>query len=195
MWTYLLGPILSLLPNAWRDQYLWKLQIRWSRAALLSGFLETVSFAWMAWKTPSRAVFCIACYFAAEGVVRFYAAISSGEAHGTFPLIAADDLRRILKARARPELPLVCDEVTQGHEACDLRIASCRPKAEWKYPYTIRYADVYFQVTGYSDVVAGPRPHVYLFRRLPQGEIAGGLKDYDPQDIVLKPQPLKPIQL
>jgi hypothetical protein len=32
-------------------------------------------------------------------------------------------------------------------------------------------------------VTRGPRPYVYSLRRLPPGEIAGGLKDYTPEDV------------
>jgi hypothetical protein len=193
--TFLLGPILSLLPSRWRDQHLWQLHIRWSRAALLSGLIEALVFARRAWTSPSRVTTSLAAYFAAEGIVRFYAAISSEEALGSFPLIAAADIWRIAKSRARPALPLVSDEVGRGDEMCDLKIASCREKSDWKYPYTIRYAGAYFQIIGHTDITTGPRPYVYQLRRLPHGEIAGGLKDYDPEDIAVKPQPLKPIEL
>ena len=196
MWTYLLGPILSLLPSRWRNPHLWRLHILWSRAALLSGLAQVLIFGRWAWTSPSLLITSLSAYFAAEGVVRFYAAISSQQALGSFPLIAAADLWRMAKAgRARAEQPLVRDEVVPGDEGCDLKIASCREKSEWKYPYAIRYAGAYFQVTGHADISAGPRPYVYFLRRLQHGEIARGLKDYDPEDIVVKPQPLKPIEL
>jgi len=195
VWTYSLGPFLSILPTRWRDEHLWQLQIRWSRAALISGFVEAVIFGRLAWISPSRVITSVAAYFAAEGIVRFYAALSSHEALGSFPLIAAADLYRIVKnSRARPKLPLVRDEISPGNETCDLRIASCRPKTDWKYPFTIRYAGAYFQVIGYVDVGAGPRPYIYSLRRLPPGEIAGGLKDYDPENILTAIQPLKRIE-
>ena len=195
MWTYSLGPFLSILPTRWRDAHLWPLKIRWSRAALVSGLLEAVIFVPLAWVSPSRVVTSLAAYFAAEGIVRFYAAISTHEALGSFPLIAAADIYRIVKSsRARPKLPLVRDEISSGNETCDLRIASCRPKTDWKYPFTIRYVGAHFQVIGYLDVGAGSRPYIYSLRRLPPGEIAGGLKDYDPEDILTAIQPLERIE-
>lgn len=195
MWTYLLGPILSILPTRWRDEHLWRLQIHWSRAALISGFIEAVVFARLAWISPSLVATSLAAYFGAEGIVRFYSAISSQEALGSFPLIAAGDVYRIAKrARARPELPLVRDEITPGDGTCDLRICSCRAKADWKYPFTIRYVDAYFQVVGHVDVGAGPRPYIYSLRRLPHGEIASGLKAYDPGDILVAIAPLERIE-
>ncbi len=195
VWTYSLGPFLSILPTRWRDEHLWRFQIRWSRAALVSGLLEAAISAPLAWVSPSRVITSLAAYFAAEGIVRFYAAISTHEAVGSFPLIAAADIYRIVKSsRARPKLPLVRDEISSGNETCDLKIASCRPKTDWKYPFTVRYAGAYFQVVEYVDVGAGSRPYIYSLRRLPPGEIAGGLKDYDPEDILAAIQPLERIE-
>jgi hypothetical protein len=195
VWTYLLGPILSLLPSRWRQQHLWRLHILWSRAAFLSGLAQVLIFGRLAWTSPSLVLTSLSAYFAAEGLVRLYAAISSQEALGSFPLIAAADIWRIVKtSRVRPEPPLVHDEVVPGDEMWDLKIASCREKSDWKYPYAIRYADTYFQVRGHADIAAGPRPYVYFLRRLQHGEIARGLKDYDPNDIVGKPESLKPLE-
>ncbi|HTS13838.1 MAG TPA: hypothetical protein VMH00_17085 [Candidatus Limnocylindrales bacterium] len=195
VWTYLLGPLLSLLPEPWRKAHLWRLGINWARASLISGFLEVVIFGRIAWTSPSRLTTGIAAYLCVEGVVRFYAALSPGEALGTFPLIALADLTRIARnARSRPQIPLVRDEITAGDATCDLKIGSCRARQDWKYPFTLRYAGAYFQVVGYIDLGAGPRPYVYSLRRLPPGEIAGGLKDYTPDDILTAIQPLQRIE-
>jgi hypothetical protein len=194
VWTYLLGPILSLLPTRWREEHLWPLRINWPRAALLSGLIELVIFGRSAWTSPSLVITSLSVYFAGEGIVRFFTALSSREALGSFPLVAASDIRRLLERRRRPESPLVNDEVSPGGGGCDLEIASCREKQGWTYPFTIRYEGAYFQVTGHVDVGSGPRPYVYSLRRLPHGEMAGGLRDYDPQDITRKPQPLKPLE-
>ncbi len=40
LWTYVLGPILALLPKKWRDA-LGSGEVRWKRAAMLSGLLES----------------------------------------------------------------------------------------------------------------------------------------------------------
>lgn len=40
MWTYLLGPFLSLLPARWRAQWFWNKPVNWPHATMLSGFLE-----------------------------------------------------------------------------------------------------------------------------------------------------------
>jgi len=150
---------------------------------------------YFAWTSPSRMITSISVYFAMEGIIRFYAAVSSGEALGTFPLSALDDLARIGKQKAsRPKLPLVRDELLPGDASCDLKVASCREKSEWRYPYTIRYGGTYFQVVGTTELRVGPRPYVYLLRRLPPGEVAGGLKDYSPDDILTRFQPVAPIE-
>lgn len=44
MWTYILGPILSLLPERWRAN--WRVPANWSRATMISGFLEAVGCAY-----------------------------------------------------------------------------------------------------------------------------------------------------
>lgn len=195
MWTYTLGAILSLLPTRWRDDNLWRLQIHWCRAAMLSGLLEAIVCGYLAWTSPSRTATSLAAYFCVEGLVRFYAGLSTGEGLGSFPLIVLADLWRIARhSTARPKPPLVRDEILPGDPGSDLKIASCREKSEWKYPYTIRYAGAYFQVTGEIQMPSVPRPYIYLLRRLPPGEIARGLKDYSPDDILTRLQPVAPVE-
>jgi hypothetical protein len=140
------------------------------------------TFAYMLfWLNP---ITWIVAYFGLEGVARSLAALTSGEVYGTLPLCAADYIvRRVKKHRAKPELPLVADEIIPG-DACDMRIASCRNKPDWEYPFTIHYAGAYFQVIANVHLAAGPRPYVYSFRRLPAGEVARGLKEYDPEEIL-----------
>jgi hypothetical protein len=127
-------------------------------------------------------------YFCFEGVIRAFAALASDEVVGTLPLYLFEfGWRKMRRKRAVPELPLVPDEITPGRADCDLQIASCRRREDWKYPYTLRYAGAYFQVVDEKFITAGPRPYIYSFRRLPAGEIARGLHNYDPAD-VLRPQ-------
>jgi hypothetical protein len=128
-------------------------------------------------------------YFFLEGVVRIVAAVVTTEVYGTFPLFALAWLFGLRKRwRALPLLPLVKDEILRGDAKCDIRISSCRERPEWRYPYTIRYERAYFQVISSKHTLIGARPYVYSFRRLPPGEIARGLRDYSPED-VLSPQP------
>ena len=195
MWTYSLGPILSFLPSQWRNHVLAPLHIRWARAAMISALFEGAIGGYFAWTSPSRIVTGFAAYFTVEGIVRFYEGVSTGGGLGSFPLLAIADLWRIAKrGMAPPKLPLVCDELLPGDSASDLRIASCRIKPDWRYPFTIRYASAYFQVTGHMRMPAGPRPFAYSLRRLPPGEVARGLKDYSPEDILTKLQPVAPVE-
>lgn len=107
-------------------------------------------------------------YSTFEGAVRFLAALVTGEPYGILPLWAVERVCRFLQQRnAPPLLPLVPDEVSPGDATCDIKIACCRPRPFWKYPFAIRYAGGYFQVIASMDLGAGPRPHVYSLRRLP----------------------------
>lgn len=149
------------------------------------------AYIWF-WLNP---ITWVVAYFAFEGGVRFLAALVTGETYGILPLWAVERVWRFYQQRnAPPPLPLVTDEITPGDATCDIRISSCRPKADWKYPFTIRYAGGYFQVVASANLGAGPRPHVYSLRRLPPGEIARGLKEYDPADVLRKSAQLQPIE-
>jgi len=124
-------------------------------------------------------------YFVAEGLLRVFVALASNEACPSFPLLAADYLYRLATRKpAAPDLPLVRDEITAGDSKCDMRICSCRRKPDWKHPYTIHYAGAFFQVVGDQANGAGPRPFVYRLRRLAPGDIARGLREYDPDDVL-----------
>lgn len=149
------------------------------------------AYVWF-WLNP---ITWVLAYSALEGAVRFLAALSTGEPYGIAPLWIVECLSTFAgtrRRRAQPILPLVADEISPGDASCDAKIASCRPKSDWKYPFTIRYAGAYFQVIANMDLGAGPRPHVYSLRRLPAGEIAAGLKDYDPADVLTPIARLKP---
>ena len=139
------------------------------------------AYIWF-WLNP---VTWLVAYFVLEGVVRYLAALATGEVYGTLPLCVVDLVWCHLRRPApRHEPPLVADEILPGGSACDIKIASCRSKPDWRYPFTIRYAGGYFQVIAGVDLGVGPRPHVYSLRRLPPGEVARGLKEYQPDDIL-----------
>jgi len=40
VWTYILGPMLALLPMRWRAMWFWQKPVNWAHAAMISGFLE-----------------------------------------------------------------------------------------------------------------------------------------------------------
>jgi hypothetical protein len=149
------------------------------------------AYVWF-WLNP---ITWIIAYFSLEGVLRSLAALSAGESYGTLPLFLAERLyRRASQSSEKPELALVPDEITPGDATCDMKIASCRAKADWKYPLTIHYAGAYFQVIANVHLGAGPRPYVYSLRRLPPGEIARGLKEYHPEDVLVAIQRLERIE-
>jgi hypothetical protein len=133
-------------------------------------------------------------YFGIEGILRTVGALITGETVGTLPLYGLEYAwRTVQRKRAAPELPLVTDEITPGREICDIRIASCRQRDGWRYPFTLRYAGAYFQVIDEQNMGVGPRPYVYSLRRLPAGEVARGLKNYDPTDVLRPIERIQPI--
>ena len=122
------------------------------------------------------------CYLGVEGAVRAAGALATEQTLGSLPFVTIYRTVRWAKTgdwRVQPVL--VGDEVTRGEGSWDLKIASRKPKAHWKYPLAIRYRGEFFQVQGEEHVTAvSGRPHVYLLRRLPANEIIRGLEDYDP---------------
>jgi len=154
-------------------------------AAFAMGFAALVTFA-------LHPVTWLLGYFTIEGVWRTLAAVLTEESRGTLPLAVVAWLldgarRRGYEAR----VPLVADQVTRGAEQdpWNLRVASCRPKPEWKYPLTVRYAEQFFQVIGQAPTGATPqRPHVYLLRKPPAGEAYRGVREYDPEELLRAPE-------
>jgi hypothetical protein len=154
-----------------------------------------VSYTWGTVKQAGVIAFvfhpvtCVIFYFMAEGVLRAIAAYSSDVVYGTLPLAVVEfAIRKWKPVEKRPVLPLVADEITPGGAQCDMKVASCREKPDWKYPFTIHYFGGYFQVIGAVDLGVGSRPFVYSLRRLPPGEIAKGLKNSDPEEILVAAQ-------
>lgn len=144
-------------------------------------FIGGAGFFVVAW----HPITWVILYFFVEGILRMAAAVITGETYGVLPLWAADFIyRRALRRHPGPELPLVSDEVLPGDATCDLKVASCRKRPGWEYPFTIRYQQAFFQVTAAQIGKSGPRPYMYFLRRLPPGEIARGLRDYHPDDVL-----------
>jgi hypothetical protein len=42
MWNYIIGPILALLPKQWRESLPFANNVRWGRATVISGLVESV---------------------------------------------------------------------------------------------------------------------------------------------------------
>jgi hypothetical protein len=149
------------------------------------------AYIWF-WLNP---ITWVVAYFGLEGVLRSVAALTAGESYGTLPLFLAERLYRLAaRPSKKPGLAPVSDEITPGDATCDIKIASCRAKPDWKYPFTIRYGGAYFQVIANIHLGAGPRPYVYSLRRLPPGEIARGLREYHPEDALVAVQRLERIE-
>jgi hypothetical protein len=154
-------------------------------AAYAMGFAALVTFAF-------HPVTWVLSYFTVEGIWRTLAAVLTDESPGTLPLaILAWVLGGARRRAYELRVPLVADQVTRSGEndAWDLRVASCRPKSDWKYPLTVRYQDAYFQVVGEAATGATPqRPHVYLLRKPPPGEAYRGVREYDPEALLRAPE-------
>ena len=134
--------------------------------------------------------------FSLEGIVRVCAAAFTGEILGTLPLFIVDKSLALFMRRGSvakdsgdslrasgtsffsalrreyltSSLPLVADELhyTGGDSEEVLEIRSCRPKLEWDPPRVVRYGDEYFRLEK-SAQTSGPRPFLYVLRRLSAG--------------------------
>ena len=219
MWTYLAGPILAFLPARLRAAYLGDIQVNWSRATVFSGIIESFLslVALIGWYSifitrtgPAigasipwpyagpmgllsmymHPLTWLICYFGVEGAVRAMSGLATHEVPGTLPLVLFDRAVQYAKTGEWHVKPgLMEDEVIRGEGTWDLKIASCNPKAHWKYPLTIRYGGEFFPVHGEEHVATGGRPHIYVLRRLPSNEIIRGLEDYDPHAAFVEDNP------
>lgn len=194
---FIIGPFISLLPLRWRNAIFHQAVSLLAPGAVISGAITfaislVLLAAWfngdlgVQWTHAQAMLFAtVFAYLAIEGLIRAYLGLTTGEVHGIFVLGMAEGMVSLVtRPAARPKTPLVEDEITPGGATCDLKILSCREKRDWKYPYTIRYAGTFFQVTGSMYLPRTPRPYVYSLRRLQAGEIAGGLKDYTTRDVL-----------
>jgi hypothetical protein len=146
-------------------------------------------------------------FFAAEGTIRFLGAAFTGNVFGTLPLFLLDKMlprfdsgRRDERAtesqsawsslfpwvrqRARflwrPALP---DEIGYLTEATGevISVRASRPKAGWEPPRVIRCKDNYYRLEAASEQ-SGPRPFLYVLRRLPSGIPGRTVLTYSPDD-------------
>ncbi len=129
-------------------------------------------------------------YFAFEGLVRFVAAMTTGEIVGTLPLALVDMAGQRWDAyyaekKQGPRIPDLVSISPMDGCGYDLSIASCREKTSWDHLMTISYGETLYEVV---DHVHGdePRKHVYLLRRAPLHKVVRGLHHYDPEE-VMKP--------
>lgn len=130
-------------------------------------------------------------YFALEGAVRLLGAAFTEETLPSLPLhLAAWVQERREQRRAAQALgPPVVDTVERGDgKQYDLRIASCRARANWDRLMTVAYEDEFYEVVK-EERLARPRPHVYLLRKIPKGKVIRGLHHYRPDELLPDPRP------
>jgi hypothetical protein len=132
--------------------------------------------------------------FAVEGTVRFLGAAFTGCVLGIFPLFLLDKVWTRFTASPQAERradtrnnwssffssirqraaflrnPALPDEVRYSEDATGevMSIASSRPKSGWDPPRIIRCKDIYYRLETASEQ-SGPRPFLYVLRRLPTG--------------------------
>ncbi len=127
-------------------------------------------------------------YFSFEGLVRFAAALVTGEVVGSMPLyVAAAAQQGMSRARAERAMgPRIADEVQPGDgKTCAYRILSCRPKPGWNHLITVCFQDELYEVAQHEHG-PGPRPYIYLLRPAPAHKIVRGLEQYDPEAVLEK---------
>jgi hypothetical protein len=154
---------------------------------------HTVGFAAFALMFLHPLTWLIA-WCALEGAVRFLGAAFAGSVLGVLPLFLLDkvwtrftsspsaehpadtqnnwysffsSIRQRAAFLGNPALP---DEVRYSKDATGevLSIASSRPKSGWEPPRIIRCKDIYYRLETASEQ-SGPRPFLYVLRRLPTG--------------------------
>lgn len=129
-------------------------------------------------------------YFAFEGVVRFVAAMTTGEVVGTLPLALVDMAGQKWNAyyaekKQGPRVPDLVSVPPMDGNGYDLSIASCREKPGWDHLMTISYQETLYEVIDYVEGDE-PRRHVYLLRRAPLHKVVRGLHHYDPKEVMEK---------
>lgn len=125
----------------------------------------------------------ILLYFAAEGGSRGLAALLMGEIRGSLPFWLVALARNKAEAwREEKRLgPRVADEVAATEEG--LRIASCRPKADWDERVTIAYQQGLYEVASQEEGTM-PRPFLYVLRKKPEYKVIRALRYYAPDEVL-----------
>jgi len=123
-------------------------------------------------------------YLIFEGFGRAFAAAMIGETPGTLVLVAPDLLYRYITKRGGKRAPELADLVTQDDIRADwqLKIESVRPKPEWQAGNLLRYGGNFYRIEACHES-AGPRPSVYLLRRLAAGVSSRSVIIYPPIEV------------
>jgi hypothetical protein len=148
---------------------------------------------------------------AVEGTVRFLGAAFTGNVLGIFPLFLLDKVWTRFTSGPHPERPAesqnnwssffssirrraaflrnpaLPDEVRYSADATGevMSIVSSRPKSGWEPPRIIRCNDIYYRLEVASEQ-SGPRPFLYVLRRLPAGVPGRTVTTYSTDDPSLR---------
>lgn len=135
-------------------------------------------------------------YFALEGLVRIFGAMTTGEVVGTLPLFLVDWViqQRTLRVAEKKLGPIIPDEVNlapTGESNYEIVVASCREKQDWNHLTTISYQEKLYEVADHF-YGAAPRPYIYLLRTAPLDKVIRGLIHYDPLETfeLIKSEPV-----
>lgn len=126
----------------------------------------------------------IALWLAGEGALRSWAAFFTDEVVPSIPLrfIAFLQDRRRAKKQEESFGPDLIDLVERcPGEEDRLRISSTRPKEGWRRSISVAVLGDFFEVVEVQSG-SGPRPFVYMLRKLPMNAIIRGTYRYDPPD-------------
>lgn len=120
-------------------------------------------------------------YLVIEGASRSLGVVLSGEIRGNLLLWLVEIGQEKVEAwREQKRLgPRVVDEVVATED--ELRIASCRAKADWDERVTIAYQQGLYEVAAQEHGVA-PRPFIYVLRKKPEFKVIRGLRQYSPDE-------------
>jgi len=82
--------------------------------------------------------------------------------------------------------PLVPDELVRGgstRQEFDLKIYSCRPKADWNSEVTIAFDDQWYQLIK-DEKSSKPRPYIYYLRKISATRPGMAIRRYDPGEVL-----------
>ena len=145
-------------------------------------------------------------FCAIEGIVRFLGAAFTGETLGILPFFLLDKIVGYFTSCAKPHHranigispwlsllpwirqriaflrhPVLSDEVRYSADAMGevMWIRSSRPKNGWEPPRVICCEDIFYRLEGAAER-SGPRPFLYVLRRLPAGVHGRRVITYSP---------------
>jgi hypothetical protein len=122
--------------------------------------------------------------FLFDGGLRLLASLA-GQALGSIPLYFVVWIHGWFERRSanRRLGPLIADLVERGDGSrYELRISSCRPRANWDKWMTVMYEEKLYEIAA-AELGQPPRPYVYLLRTKPESKVIRGLHRYHPDEV------------